>query len=213
MKTAYVLLLLLSLAAVLAYGAGCTSTAPASMATPQPTTSGPGPAGTQGVSPESVPSLSTLKGLILDPTDFPEGYSLVYEGEMLPGVESCPVNDLCYLQGYALSIATGDANNSTMVDQAISRYSLNATSETIEGVFKDQIPEIAAGNLTALSGPALGDASAAYRFEFPPAEAPIKGYLVIFGKGDLYEIIMVIGTDTDENLVYDLAKKSAAKLP
>ncbi|HOT03463.1 MAG TPA: hypothetical protein PK069_04730 [Methanolinea sp.] len=160
-----------------------------------------------------APMITEMQGYLLNPTDFPEGYALIHEGAMLPGEEECPSGGFCYLGGYSISMVTGDAQNTTLVDQMISRYTLTATRETLNDVLMDQFPEIAAGSPAELAAPALGDASVAYRFEFPSTEDPLHGFLVIFGKGNLYEIIMIIGTDADELLAFDLANKASAKLP
>ncbi len=176
------------------------------------------PAGTGVDTPPDSPDLSPpavteLQGYLLNSSDFPEGYTLIHEGAMLPGDDDCPAGEFCYLGGYSISMVTGDAQNTTLVDQMISRYTLTATKETLNDVLMDQFPEIAAGSPAELAATALGDASVAYRFEFPSTEAPLHGFLVIFGKGNLYEIIMIIGTDADELLAFDLAKKASAKLP
>ena len=262
MKNPSSLILILSLAVILAFFAGCTSnssptppaqppatsvsTPPAPVVeqtgagdiaapdTPTPSTSPqtltpathvgepplpqvePAGTGVDGV-PESpdmpTPVVTELQGYLLNTADFPEGYTLIHEGAMLPVDEECPAGEFCSLDGYSISMVTGDAQNTTLVDQMISRYTLTATKETLNDVLMDQFPEIAAGSPAELAAPSLGDASVAYRFEFPSIEAPLQGYLVIFGKGDLYVTIMIIGSDADEHLAYDLAQKASAKLP
>ncbi len=159
------------------------------------------------------PEEAELKGYLLNPSDFPEGYTLVQEGAMLPGDEECPAGEFCYLGGYSISMVTGDDQNTTLVDQMVSRYTLTATKETLNEVLMDQFPEIADGSPAEIPAPPLGDAGVAYRFEFPSTEAPLNGFLVIFGRGNLYEIIMIIGTDADELLAFDLATKASARLP
>lgn len=224
MKNMNVIILIFCFAMVMAFVAGCTTNAPSSPAAPRPSTEVPVSTVTAAenpvpsVVPTPAPSgsptspLTGLKQFILSPADFPDGYSLIYEGEMVPGDENCTADRLCYLEGYSLSMVTGDANNSTLVDHMVSRYSKPVTPETLNAILADQLPEIASGTPTMISAPSLGDGSAAYRFEFPSPEVPVQGYLVIFGRGDLYEIIMVIGTDANERLAFDLARKSADKL-
>jgi len=217
-------LVLLALAMVLAFAAGCTSSAPGSNVMPQQTTQVAGPAATATETaqatavatdvaiPPSASHTAPLRALVLEAADLPDGYSLIYEGEMLPGAEDCPEGEFCYLEGYSVSMVTGDAENSTLVDQTISRYSGHATEETLDAVLADQFPEIMAADIIALKAPPLGDASAAYRFRFPSTGDAVEGYLVIFGKGEVHEMIMVIGTGAGENLALDLAKKAASKI-
>ncbi len=197
MNQKYVLVLFLALCGVMALAAGCTSPT-------QPT-----------VTPTAIPTTSavvSLDDLLLSPADLPEGYSIVYREEMGPGDPNC-TGEVCYLGGYLLSARNGDSNTSSGIDQAIVRYNKPATAGTLFAVFADQLPDIAAGKLDPLPDPGLGDASAAYQFTLPTEGDPTAAYLVIFGKGDIYEIILVAGPDASEALAMDMAGTAVAKLP
>jgi hypothetical protein len=200
MNRTYVLILFLVTCGALALAAGCTS--PVVPAAPQPNAT---------VTP-MVFTPDSLKDLLLLPADLPEGYDVVYRGEMAPGNANC-TGEICYITGYFTSAATVESNITTTIDQAVAIYNKNASPENLLPVLADQLPDIAAGNLTPLADPALGDASAAYSFTLPTAGAPLDGYLVIFGKGNLYELIMVIGSKASETLATDMARTAAAKLP
>jgi hypothetical protein len=194
--------LLLAFGGLFALAAGCTSPVV--------------PGGQPSVTPVVTPIVFTpdlLEDLLLQPADLPEGYQLVYRGEMAPGSANCTA-DICYITGYFTSAANGEGNSTTAIDQAVAIYNRNASQDNLLLVLSDQLPDIIiSGNLTPLANPGLGDASASYGFTLPTAEAPIEGYLVIFSKGNLYEIIMVVGPDASEALAVDMASEAAAKLP
>jgi hypothetical protein len=195
MKRSVVIICCLALCSVLAIAAGCTS--------PVQTNA------TGSVTP-TPPATVSLKDLTLSSDDLPQGYSIVYRGEMAPGDPNCSASEVCYLQGYFISAANGESNTSTIIDQAVVFYSKPAVSATLRAVLADQLPDIANGNLTPLADPGIGDASAAYRVTLPTAGGPVEGYIVIFGKGNLYEIFMVTGPDASERLVIDLARKASS---
>ncbi len=220
MNQNHLVLVFLSLCIILAVTAGCTSTTPSSQAAPQPTTGAENPAVTHTGSPVASPSVTNEDTLpfpadvvLLDTSHFPPGFTIIYKGEMLPPEENCTAGTFCYLAGYSISVSKGDIKNSTIADQSVMLYTKNATPDTIDAVFKDQLPDIAAANLTALSAPSIGDASAVYRFSFPPATGSLNGYIFIYGKGRIYEIIMITGPEAGETLLYELAGTSSAKLP
>jgi hypothetical protein len=144
-----------------------------------------------------------LKDLSLSPQDLPAGYSLVYRGEMRPGDPNCTAPS-CFLQGYFVSASNGSDNSSTVINQAIVLYNTDATPDSLRPVLEDQLRDFSA-NLTALSDPDIGDASAFYQFT---GENYGEGYLLIFGKGNVYEIFMVWGQDASESMVIELAKKA-----
>jgi hypothetical protein len=197
MNQKFVLILFLTICGVLALAAGCTS--PVLPARPQPN------ATPVVFTPESIKDLPFVF------SDLPQGYSIVYRSQMAPGNPNC-TSEVCYVAGYFTSAQNGQSNTST-IDQAVTIYNTTTTAGTLLPVLIDQIPDVASGNLTALPGPGLGDASAAYRFTIATSAGPVNGYLVIIERGNLYEIIMVIGPDASENLALDMAHKAATKLP
>jgi hypothetical protein len=123
---------------------------------------------------------------------------------MRPGDPNCTAPSVCFLQGYFISASNGTDNTSTVINQAIVLYNTDATPATLLPVLEDQLRDFSA-NLTALPDPDIGDASAFYRFT---REDYGEGYLIVFGKGKVYEIIMVWGPDASESMVIDLAKKA-----
>jgi hypothetical protein len=193
MKQKYLPLLFMVLCGILVLAAGCTSPVPGGNHTATPTAT---------VTPVAS-ARDALKDLALSPQDLPPGYSLVYRGEMRPGDPNCTAS-ACFLQGYFISASNGTDNTSTVINQAIVIYDVDATPDSLGPVLTDQLRDLSS-NLTTLPDPDLGDASAFYRFERPDYG---DGYLLIFGKGNVYEIIMVWGPDASESMVIDLAKKA-----
>lgn len=200
MKRRYIPVLFLALCGVLAIAAGCTSPAvPQGNATPTPT----------ATVTTVASAYDALRDIALSAEDLPSGYSLVYRGEMAPGDPNCTAPSACFLQGFFTSASNGSDNTSTIIDQAIVIYNVNATPENLRPVLDDQLRGIASGgNFTALPDPGIGDVSALYRFSLPTDGESLEGYLVIFGRGNLYEIVMVRGPDASESVVVDLARKA-----
>jgi hypothetical protein len=194
-----VLILCLALCGALILVAGCTTPGTQPNVTPAATA--------------TPPAVTALDDLLLISADLPPGYSIVYMGEMGPGDPNCTASEVCFIEGYLVSARSGETNTSTAIDQAVVHYSKPATPATLETVLVDQLPGVASGNVTPLTNPAIGDASAAYLVSLPTATGPVDGYIVIFGKGDFYEIILVAGPDASESLATDMAKAAAAKLP
>lgn len=200
MKRIYITLLVLALRGILALAAGCTSPLPSQgNVTPTPT-----------ATVTSVASASKeLRDLALSPQDLPPGYFVVYQ-DMAPGDPNCTAPSVCFLQGFFVSASNETDNTSPIIDQAIVLYNANATPETLRQVLDDQLRGVASsGNLTALADPGIGDASALYQFTLPTNGEPLEGYLVIFGKGNLYEIIMIQDPGAAESIVVDLARKAS----
>ncbi len=196
MKRTFILISLLAVCGFLALAAGCTSSVP-----PQQNVTGtPGPS--------TSPS---LRDMVLSQADLPAGYTIVYRGEMAPGDKNCTPADLCFVQGYFITANNGQTNTSTNIDMALLTYSRDPSAANLEEVVADQIPEIAEGNLTRLANPGIGDVSALYQFSIPGASQP--SYLIIFGKGRFYEMILVNGPDASESRITGLAGKAVAKLP
>lgn len=194
MKRTIILVCLLAACGFLALAAGCTSSVPVN-ATQTP-----------------APSVSTsLRDLVLTQADLPPGYSIVYRGEMAPPNQTCNPADLCFIRGYFTSADNGQNNTSSNIDIALLSYNRNPSATNLEDVFADQLPEIANGNITRLADPGIGDVSALY--EFPLPGVPQPSYLIVFGKGRFYEMILVNGPDASANLVTSLARKAVAKLP
>jgi hypothetical protein len=191
MNRKYLPVLLMVLCGVLVLASGCTSPLPQSAnGTSTPTAT---------ITPVASAS-DALKDLALSPQDLPQGYSLVYREEMRPGDPNCTA-EVCFLQGYFVN---GTDTKSTFINQAIVLYNTDATPASLDKVLMDQLPNFSA-NLMTLSNPDIGDASAFYQFTQGDNG---EGYLLIFGKGNLYEIIMVRGPDASETMVVDLAKKA-----
>ena len=194
MKQKYLPLLFMVLCGMLVLAAGCISPVQNGNHTAIPTAT---------VTPVASAS-DALKDLALSPQDLPPGYSLVYRGEMRPGDPNCTAPSVCFLQGYFISASNGTDNTSTVINQAIVIYNADATPATLGPVLADQLRDLS-GNLTPLPDPGIGDASAFYRYT---RGENAEGYILIFGKGNVYEIFMIWGPDASENMVVDLAKKA-----
>ncbi len=194
MKQKYLPLLLMVAFGILVLATGCTSPIQEGNRTPSATAT---------VTPVASAN-DALKDLALTSEDLPDGYSLVYRGDMRPGDQNCTAPSTCFLQGYFVSASNGADNTSTVINQAIVIYNVDATADTLRPVIMDQLRDLS-GNLTTLPAPGLGDASAFYRYT---RGENADGYILIFGKGNVYEIFMVWGPDATESMVLDLARKT-----
>lgn len=185
---------------------GCTSQ------TGVPTT--PSAAPTGEASPSTPTPLENLPGMALELSDFPPGFELIYEGETLPPDESSLLSDPYYQGGYSITVSNESPELSAgeMVDQMILVYSRPAIRERLEEVFFANYPELSNWSLSSLPDPGIGDASIAYHFVYP--DTTLSGSAIIFGKGDVYEIIMTMrGDDTaDYTLLKETARKAAGKI-
>lgn len=174
----------------------------------------PSAAPTGLASPSATTPIEQLPEMALKLSDFPSGFELIYEGETLPPDESSLLSDPYYQGGYSITVSNESPELSAgeMVDQMILVYSRPATRERLEEVFFAHYPELSNWSLTSLPDPGIGDASIAYHFVYP--ETTLTGYTIIFGKGDVYEIIMTMrGDDTAEYaLIEDIARKAAGKI-
>ena len=199
-------IILIAILAVAVVVSGCTTqtgnpSAPTAATSPVSTR----PAGT---------SLDTLPGMALALTDLPPGFEMIYEGETLPPDESTLLSDPDYQGGYSVSFSNESSELSAggLIDQTILVYSRPVTREYLKEVFFANYPDIANWSLTPLADPGLGDASVAYGFVYP--NTTLSGYMVAFGKGDVYEFVLTMATDetTDYTLLQDLARKAASRV-
>lgn len=170
---------------------------------------------TTGVTSNSAPTpLEKLPEMALGLSDFPPGFELIYEGETFPPDESSLLSDPYYRGGYSITVSNESPELSAgeMVDQMILVYSRPATRERLEEVFFANYPELSNWSLSSLPDPGIGDASIAYHFVYP--ETTLSGSTIIFGKGDVYEIIMTMrGDDTaDYALLEETARKAAGMI-
>ncbi len=189
---------------------GCTSlpagpSSPAGTATP-----GTPPA----TGPVKETSVDVLPGMALKQSDFPRGYVMVYEGEAIPPDESTLLSDPDYLGGYTVTASneSSELSSGELVDQLILVYRKPVTRENLEVVFLESYPDLATWSLSSIDDPGIGDASIAYQFMYP--NASLNGYVIAFGKADVFEIFVTMAGDDSANysLLEDLAKKAAVKL-
>ena len=186
---------------------GCTSQAPA----PPATAAGVSPMATPtgGTSPLSLPSLA------LDLSFYPEGFELIYAGETEPPSESSLLSDPSYRGGYSVTVSNESADFPTgeIVDQIILIYDEPVTHERLVTIFAENYPELSRWPLSPLPDPGIGEASIAYHFAYP--ETTLSGYTIIFGKGDVYQIVTTMTGDgtADYGFLQEIARKAAAKFP
>lgn len=187
---------------VLACGCSSQPAAPSSPSSPAETASA------KETSPDALP------GMALKLADFPTGYVMVYEGEYMPPDESTLLSDPDYLGGYTVTASNESTEPSSgeLVDQLILVYRKPVTRENLELVFLQSYPELATWSLSSIDDPGIGDAGIAYQFMYP--NASLNGFVIAFGKGDVYEIFVTMAGDDSANysLLEDLAKKAAVKL-
>lgn len=192
---------------------GCTSptAAPSSPSSPA-TTASPGAIPATATGEETSPD--ALPGMALKLSDFPSGYVIVYEGEALPPDESTLLSDPDYLGGYTITASneSSELSSGELVDQLILVYRKPVTREHLEAVFLQSYPELASWSLSPLDDPGIGDAGIAYQFMYP--NASLNGFVIAFGKGDVYEILVTMAGDDSANysLLEDLAISAAAKI-
>ena len=197
------------LAAVLAgilFSCGCTSQPTSSTRAGTPTMSAISAVGT---SPDMLPAIA------LDLSDFPEGFELIYAGETEPPAESVLLSDPAYRGGYSVTVSneSSDFPTGELVDQIVLIYSRPVTRERLAEVFTENYPELSTWPLSPLPEPGIGEASIAYHFAYP--ETTLSGYTIVFGKGDVYQIVTTMTGDgtADYGFLQEIARKAAAKFP
>ncbi|MDD1715493.1 MAG: hypothetical protein LUQ01_00690, partial [Methanolinea sp.] len=189
---------------------GCTSQT-AGPSSPAGTAS---PATPSATVPVKETSLDALPGMALKLSDFPKGYVMVYEGEAMPPDESTLLSDPDYLGGYTVTASneSSELSSGELVDQLILVYRKPVTRENLETVFLQSYPELANWSLSPIDDPGIGDAGIAYQFMYP--NASLNGFVIAFGKGDIFEIFVTMAGDDSANysLLEDLAKKAVSKI-
>lgn len=180
------------------------------------TSTGPLPATTQSQS-DTQNLTSQVKGMMLSLSDLPEGYSFLHEGRTIPADEAPSEKANGYRGGYTFSAATFTGNRTgDTFEQTVLVFGGGSGSRNLSDLFLSSFPQIASWSPVALSDPGLGDRSIGYRYVVPASVAPpnqtVSGTVVIFGKGDICEIIMVQGPSTNESYPLDLARKAAIKV-
>ncbi|MCU0631372.1 MAG: hypothetical protein MUC66_00140 [Methanolinea sp.] len=206
MRPAWYFLLLAAVLAGILFSCGCTS----QTAISSPSAGGTSPVITPlaGTSPDSLP------GIALELSDFPEGYELIYAGETEPPDESSLLSDPSYQGGYSVTVSneSSDFPTGELVDQIILIYSQPVTHERLASVFTENYPELSSWSLSSLADPRVGEASIAYHFAYP--NTTLSGYTIVFGKGDVYEILTtMVGDGTaDYDFLKGIAEKAAARV-
>lgn len=206
MRPAWYLLLAVVLAGIL-LSCGCTSQTGT-------LTASSGPATPTAGNPGGTP-LNSLPEIALDLSDFPRGFELIYAGHTEPPDESVLLSDPAYRGGYSVTVSNESADFPTgeLVDQIILIYAQPVTHERLAMIFTENYPELSRWPLTTLDDPAIGEASIAYQFAFP--DTTLSGYTIVFGKGDVYEILTTMTGDgtSDYEFLKGIAGKALAKVP
>jgi hypothetical protein len=197
----------LILATFLICSAGCLDTPagepPKTPATPVPT------AVTPAAETPRIPEQSS--DMALQPSDLPSDYTLQDRTVIaLPEVSQL-ARELGWRQGYYVSFYRRNGNNEiiTRIWQSVNIFS----SENINGVFlleKENLKEqqLTPGTRYEIPFPAIGERSIAFRETNPlDPERPVT-YTVIFTKINVYEKIIMSGTNTDYETLKRLAQRA-----
>ena len=164
-----------------------------------------------GCSAETIQpvNLSTYALTLADTTT---GYEHLMSAPDLEPEERC-TTQFCNIEGYSVSMSIGNGSDINSIDQSILRYNLPATTDLLKTVFNETYPELSAWTVEKLVDPGVGDVSAAYRYEVPKEVAPssIGGYVIIFGVGDIFEVIKTQGK-VEYAEVREITEKAAAKI-
>ena len=195
------LLAVLTAAAVL--GCGCTSVGPAGANATSPLS---GVSGTTNLTPVLLPVMLGL-------SDLPEGYTIDSEAATRSSDKLPPEVAAGYLGGYYFSAMSYDGNET--VAHTVLVYKETERPKDLDAFFKATHPVIANWTLTPLADPKVGSASTAWAFlppgDFVPGETLSSGYVVIFEKGPLCEIVKVTGPKMNASYCTSLAQKAASK--
>jgi hypothetical protein len=176
-----------------------------------------GPAGTNATTLSGISGSTNLTPvllpLMLGLSDLPEGYTVDSEyptrsADKLPAEVASG-----YLGGYFFSAMSYDGNET--VAHTVLVYSETERPKDLDGFFRATHPVIANWTITPLADPKVGSASTAWSFfppgRFVPGETLSNGYVVIFEKGPLVEIVKVTGPKMNESTCISLARTAASK--
>lgn len=161
----------------------------------------------------SVNLTPLLSGMLITLADLPEGYSADREGPTLPPSRVPATLAAGYVGGYTWSAMSYDGNET--VSQTILVYSETEKPGDLGTFFQHSHPEISNWTLTPLNNPGLADRSVGYGFSPPgagPEDYPLsKGYVFLFSKGGVHEIVKVTGPGYNETAGYSLARLAASR--
>jgi hypothetical protein len=205
MKNPWFFLLIAALAAII-LAAGCASQTGGPSAPSGDTSQAGTPAAT--ASPEDVAALA------LDLSDFPQGYELIFEGEILPPDESPLLGDRDFVGSYsfAASNESEELAAGEFVEQIIILYHKPPSRENLDILVKAFYPEFSSWSLSPLPDPGIGDVSSAYHFS--DSSTTLSGHLIAFGESEVYCVIMTMRGDgtADYALTKEIAEKAAEKI-
>lgn len=205
MKVPWFFLLIAALAAVI-LAAGCASQTGTPSAPP-----GDAP---QAGTPMVTTSPEDLAAFALDLSDLPRGFEQIFEGEILPPDESTLLGDQDFVGSYsfAASNESEELAAGELVEQIVILYHKPASREHLDTLVKAFYPEFSSWSLSPLPDPGIGDVSSAYHFS--DSGTTLSGYLVVFGEGEVYSILMTMRGDetADYALAREMAEKAAEKI-
>lgn len=208
------------LAAVLVLLSGCTSNGPlpgengsavGSQGPGTPVTLAPNTTGT------AVPAADLVR-LALRESDLQPPWTLLHEGPTLSPEQLTPGSQPGYRGGYAFTAGTLSHDQVVnSIDQTILVFVTPGSSRDLRELFATSFPSISADTVTWLTDPGIGDQSVAFTYRAPvtggEGNASVKGYAYLFRKGNVYEMLLVQGPDTDQAFAASIASKVASRLP
>ncbi|MDD1703401.1 MAG: hypothetical protein LUQ31_10520 [Methanoregula sp.] len=222
-KVLYLTLCLLAGAAIVV--AGCTSSSPGNAGTAVTTTETPSGTGSNG-------TVVSLAPLALNAGDVPSGFTLTSSREKTSDEVSDMAKEIGWREGYVTEFTkTGnDTANTTTITQTITGYNTTNLAGIISMVKKSE-QTYTGYRFSDLPLPATGSETLAYEATVN-ASAQSKDFItgnpvesavvtvasqdyqeVIFGKGDLMEVIRISGPGADYATLKNLAETAYAKMP
>ncbi|GEM_PF-1126309 len=220
MKKLYISLVFLALVGIILVS-GCTSTPPAQTVTT--VTSKITPVmiqARQTTAPtNALPTPLALMGLQV--SDLPQGFNITHTGGAIQDM-NCSLDKFCQTDGYSVSVDNGNTTPAGLItiDQEIMVYTTPVNSSKLVSAFNESYPELSGWVTQALPAPGIGNVSLAYRYTAPNRTMPagtFGGYVIVFGNGEVYEILKSGSNAPDKEpdylLLKDLAGKAAAKIP
>jgi len=171
-------------------------------------------------------ALSLMNGCIADSTnetnfsvlalqaeDLPANYEIVLPFMEYAGNTSC-TGEFCPITRGNVWIEWDTADENRSAVQVIGVYSETIAEDVLLQALNDTYPEISTWVIEELEDPEIGEGSIAYQYSAPDDPetdlVPVKGHIIAFGIGNVYEIFVSIGEDYAS--LKDVSEIAAGKL-
>ena len=145
--------------------------------------------------------------MVLQLSDFPEGWSLQQRSEKFSSDVDDQARSLGWIEGYIITYKRGDTLlDITLIYQSMSRYPIENVTKLLD------LPILRPGeNLTVdnLTDPRIGDKSRAWRTK----DGYVVSFHIEFVKRDIYEQLTIGGTSgIDYEFLKELAQKVESRI-